>query len=461
MQIVPFAHQFKTFVYQKVVVSQTEDKLTFTYHFQVTGNDEHSTPHVFTPSMSIAGVSEDQLQSLGKARIEHYAFLLGLCEIPSYWKAVLTPHIEIACGSLSTVELAFWKKLLVDGLGEFFYVNQIPPMSPEWIVTTTDRTAVQRVQPLLDSKRVLVPVGGGKDSIVTLELLAAAGFDIFTTSGNKGASSQVVYQFSKEHPLHGNSIFTRTLDPFLFELNAAGYPNGHTPFSSILAFLTTLIADLQSIPYVALSNERSANEPTGVWHGQAVNHQYSKSLQFEQDVQEYLRTSFNAVPTYFSFLRPWYELQIMKAFIAYPQYFSVFKSCNVGQQLNQWCGNCAKCTFVALLLSAFLPEEQVRAIFGKDMLSDTTLIPYVEELIGQTEYKPFECIGTIEESQVALWMTISRYQGKTLPALLQPFAGFVTEHAARLEEVSTTLLTQRSEEHCIPAAFSTALPEHP
>jgi len=461
MQIVPFAHQFKKFVYQSAVVSHTDDTLTFTYHFQVMGTDDHSAPHVFTPSLSIAGVSEEQLQLLGKKRVEHYAFLLGLCEIPSYWKAVLTPEIEIACDSLSATQLEFWKNLLIEGLGEFFYVNQIAPIHPEWSVQSDDSAPIERAQPLTESKRVLVPVGGGKDSIVTLELLAAAGYDIFTTSGNKGASPQVVEQFTKEHQLHGNILFSRTLDPFLFELNANGYPNGHTPFSSILAFLTTLIADLNSIPFVALSNERSANEPTGVWQGQAVNHQFSKSLEFERDVQEYLRSSFNSVPTYFSFLRPWYEVQILKAFTAYPQYFPIFKSCNVGQKLNQWCGNCAKCTFVALLLSAFLPEEQVTGIFGKEMLADVTLKPYIAELIGQTEYKPFECIGTIEESQVALWMTAKHYQDKTLPPLLESFASFLSDHAQRLEELSKSLLAQRSDEHCIPAQFISALPLHP
>lgn len=461
MQIVPFAHQFKTFVYQKVVISHTDGTLTFTYHFQVIGNDAHSAPHVFTPSLSIAGVSDEQLQALGKKRVEHYAFLLGLCEIPSYWKAVLTPQIEIACGSLSQSKLQFWKKLLVDGLGEFFYVNQIPPMHPEWIVQSAETALMERDQPLSESKRVLVPVGGGKDSIVTLELLAKAGYDIFTTSGNKGASPHVVEQFSKAHQLQSHILFTRTLDPFLFELNANGYPNGHTPFSSFLAFLTTLIADLNAIPFVALSNERSANEPTGIWQGQAVNHQYSKSLEFERDVQDYLHSSFAEVPTYFSFLRPWYELQIMKAFIAYPQYFPVFKSCNVGQKLNQWCGNCAKCTFVALLLAAFLPEEEVTAIFGKEMFTDLTLKTYIEELIGQTEYKPFECVGTIEESQVALWMTVKRYQDTALPPLLEPFAAYLTDHAQRLEELSKALLAARSDEHCIPAQFISALPVHP
>lgn len=460
MQIVPFAHQFKSFVYQQVVVSQTQDRLTFTFHFKVTGLDDHSSPHVFTPSISIDGVTESQLQALGKKRIEHYAFLLGLCEIPSYWKAVLTPQIEIACGSLSTTQLQFWKKLLSEGLGEFFYVNQLTPLQPEWKVTVNDMQPLERATSLTVSKRVLVPVGGGKDSIVTLEMLAKAGFDIFTTSGNQGASPSVVAQFSKINTVQGNIIFHRTLDPFLFELNANGYPNGHTPFSSILAFLTTLIADLESIPYVALSNERSANEPTGVWQGQAVNHQYSKSLQFEQDVQTYLRSTFDMAPTYFSFLRPWYELQIMKAFTAYPDYFAVFRSCNVGQKTNSWCGNCAKCTFVALLLSAFLPDEKVTAIFGKEMLMDTTLVTYLEELLGQTEYKPFECIGTIEESQVALWMAANLRQSK-LPPLFVPFTDYLETHAKRLEALSKTLLAQRSEEHCIPAPFLSALPAHP
>jgi len=58
-------------------------------------------------------------------------------------------------------------------------------------------------------------------------------------------------------------------------------------------------------------------------------------------------------------------------------------------------------------------------------------------------------------------MTAKHYQDKTLPPLLESFASFLSDHAQRLEELSKSLLAQRSDEHCIPAQFISALPLHP
>lgn len=52
----------------------------------------------------------------------------------------------------------------------------------------------------------------------------------------------------------------RTIDKRLLNLNKEGYINGHTPFSSMLAFLSYFIAYILGKKYIALSNESSANE---------------------------------------------------------------------------------------------------------------------------------------------------------------------------------------------------------
>jgi hypothetical protein len=95
-------------------------------------------------------------------------------------------------------------------------------------------------------------------------------------------------------------IIEREIDPLLLKVNAKGYLNGHTPFSAMLAFYTVLAAHLTQTRDIALSNESSANEATIV--GTEINHQYSKSLEFERDFQDYVAHFMNDCAHYYSHL---------------------------------------------------------------------------------------------------------------------------------------------------------------
>ena len=221
-------------------------------------------------------------------------------------------------------------------------------------------------------------------------------------------------------------VIRRTIDPVLLDLNKQGYLNGHTPFSAMLAFYTHLASVLSGIPNVALSNESSANEPTVLVRDRSganenkwdsVNHQYSKSLEFEDDFRAY-SPSFN----YFSFLRPLTELQIAMLFSRFTAYHDVFRSCNVGSKQDIWCGHCAKCLFAYIILSPFIAPERLNAIFGKSMLDDMTLRTEFLQLTGHAETKPFECVGTVSEVNAALSMAIERWYPVSRPALLKDFA---------------------------------------
>ena len=263
-----------------------------------------------------------------------------------------------------------------------------------------------------------MPIGGGKDSVVTLELLRRAGKRIRPLIMNpRGATIECtrVAGFTMDEVL----VIRRTIDPKLLELNAQGYLNGHTPFSAMLAFYTMLASYLSGIPNVALSNENSANESTVL--GTTVNHQYSKSLEFENDFREYVRVRSAemsgcagegaCVPVfnYFSFLRPLSELQIAMLFSRFTQYHDVFRSCNVGSKQDIWCGHCAKCLFAYIILSPFIEPERLNTIFGKAMLDDLTLEHEFRQLVGMEETKPFECVGTVSEVRQALAMAVSRW----------------------------------------------------
>ena len=350
--------------------------------------------------------------NLKAVNLDRLVFDIGMIELISYWKCACTPTVKVSCGSLADEQIAFWKKLYWNGLGEFFYTNGINSNVTDFMnIEGTQRSLPAGV---FIEKRdsYLVPVGGGKDSVVTLELLRRAGKTIRPLIMNpRGATTECarVAGFPMEEVL----VIRRKIDPVLLDLNAQGYLNGHTPFSAMLAFYTRLASALSGIPNVALSNESSANESTVI--GTSVNHQYSKSLEFEDDFRCYC-PGFN----YFSFLRPLSELQIAMLFSRFTAYHDVFRSCNVGSKQDIWCGHCAKCLFAYIILAPFIEPERLNQIFGKSMLDDISLRLEFEQLIGEAETKPFECVGTVGEVRQALAMTIDCwYNVGRRPALLE------------------------------------------
>ena len=184
----------------------------------------------------------------------------------------------------------------------------------------------------------------------------------------------------------------------------------------MLAFYTLLASACSGIANIALSNENSANEATVV--GTEVNHQYSKSLEFENDFRQYTRATFPEHYNYFSFLRPLTELQIAMLFSRYTEFHDVFRSCNVGSKQDIWCCHCAKCLFAYIILSPFLPPERLSKIFGSDLLDDTTLSHEFDQLTGQAATKPFECVGTVSEVNIALSMALKKWYPTRRPQLL-------------------------------------------
>ena len=364
--------------------------------------------------------------------LDRMVFDIGMIELISYWKCACPPTVKVLCGALTDEQTAFWRKLYWNGLGEFFYTNGISESqdgflqveSGKWRVESGERRTENKTSqtggspfstlhsPI--SASYLVPIGGGKDSVVTLELLRRAGKTIRPLIMNPRGATRECARVAG-FPLEEVLVIRRKIDPTLLDLNAKGYLNGHTPFSAMLAFYTRLASALSGIPNVALSNESSANESTV--KGSYVNHQYSKSLEFEDDFRNYVNeaASFN----YFSFLRPLSELQIAMLFSRFTAYHDVFRSCNVGSKEDIWCGHCAKCLFAYIILSPFIAPERLNAIFGKSMLDDTTLDLEFRQLLGLAETKPFECVGTVSEVRQALQMATERwYRGKA-PKLVQ------------------------------------------
>lgn len=366
---------------------------------------------VFKPSSELKFPEEIRLETMIKSRrnfVDQIVFNIGLIEMVSYWKATCSPEIHVACGHLSNAQKKWWKYLYYHGLGEFFYLNNINADEKSFVDITTVKQPrfVKNEKFKPSAKKLLVPIGGGKDSLASVRILRDTKFDKYYLLMNPTqAAKDSAVSATKEHKQ--KTIFIkRVIDKKLLDLNDKGYLNGHTPFSAMLAFYTTLVSVFANTKYSCLSNEASANEPTII--GTNINHQYSKTIDFEKNYNTYLKRYVSPHFTYMSLLRPLNEFQIVRIFSHQEQNLKIFKSCNVGSKQDKWCCDCSKCLFVAILLSAHIGIERTNKVFGTSLLDQKNLKTEFLELIGQAKTKPFECIGTIDEIIVAITLMKER-----------------------------------------------------
>lgn len=431
---------YNEFVYESYEAEIKEDKLNIKYNFAIPGLAR------FAPTWEI---KVGKYVEENKKAIEKLIFNLGMVELISYWKIACPKQVVIKCGKLTDSQIVWWKKLYFNGLGECFYVNGIKTDEVGFMdiecreeagqsVDCTDTVTLQG-----EYKGCLVPIGGGKDSCVSLGILKnIEGMDITTYSVNRiEAVAKVIDAYENKS---GDILCRRTLDKTMLELNKEGYINGHTPFSAIVAFSSFLTAALNGQRYITLSNENSANESTV--KGSNVNHQYSKSYEFEKDFNEYISQIVESDIRYFSLLRPLTEIQIAKIFAGSKDYLNIFRSCNAGSKQGIWCCNCPKCLFVYIILSPFLSQDELTDIFGENLLEKEELEKYFRELMGIDENKPFECVGTRSEVMASLKALVIR--GEKLK-LTEKYKDYIL---AKAEDIDL-LLVEWCDEHLVPDIF--------
>lgn len=435
------------FVYENFTIEKLNNNLKIAYKFKI-------EPDIyFNPEITIGNINQAKIDSLDNRTINNLAFHLGLMEIPSYWKATCSPQILIKAGHLNLAQLNWWHKLLIKGMGQFYYTNKIDFRKRDFLKIKVDsKKKFSPSNQKFNPNQILVPIGGGKDSLVTLEILQQAGYKTIPFLLNpvhnpiKSAENIIQAIGSKEA-----IICQHRIDPKLFDLNRAGYLNGHIPIVAFISFASLLAAILSDSDAVAISNERSADEGNLTYLGHQINHQYDKTWQFEKEFVFYLRKYLIPKLKFFSFLKPLYELQIAKLFSRYPQYFPLFRSCNRGQKTNSWCGQCPKCLFIFTILYPFLPTKKLLSIFGQNLFEKRNLWPLAKNLTGVKGTKPFECVGTYQETRVALFLALkkAKKENKTIPLILKLFEREILPQFPNLETESTTLLSSFSRENLL------------
>ncbi|MCP4701656.1 MAG: endonuclease domain-containing protein [Gammaproteobacteria bacterium] len=425
-----------------------EDEGTAYFHYAF------DNTHSFTEQIVFPG-AKLPLDPRRRADLHRVLRQLHLVAGISYYKAAVPPRILVETGALTENTAAFMEELYLHGLGEFAWRNGLDlagrvrfPFSEAERLETGKRRRTEKI---------IVPVGGGKDSVVSIEVLKAAGKAVTLFSvGSPPAIREVAAQAGLPH-----ICVTRRLDPRLFELNARGALNGHVPISAIIAFILAAAAVLYNFDTAVMSNERSANTGNMKRGDFEINHQYSKSLAFERQVSKQFESLLPGF-RYFSLLRPLSELDIARLFSRSQKYHAVFSSCNANYKIHQsaqhegkWCLQCPKCRFVFLSLAPFLTKQRLLAIFGKNLLDDATQQAGFDALIGRGSHKPFECVGEIEESLAAFFLIAKNPQWRE-DRIVRRFAKEVLPGLDNPEQLVQNALTP-TRDHLVPEEFSNFL----
>ncbi|MTI74324.1 MAG: endonuclease domain-containing protein [Stenotrophomonas sp.] len=385
------------------------------------------------------------------AAVQRALRLLHLVAGVSYYKAAVPAQVAIDSYAIDAATAALVETVYLNGLGEFAYRNGLNLRGRFRL--PVEAQAEPAAQPLGLREHALVAIGGGKDSLVSIEALRHAGVAATVTWIG---GSQLIRACAERTGLPMLNI-GRALAPELFELNRQGAWNGHIPVTAVNSAIMLLAALVQGVDQVVFSNERSASYGSQIAGTGEVNHQWSKGWAFEKAFGEHVQRHVAADLHYYSLLRPLSELAVARQFARTDYYDAHFSSCNrnfhiLGERpVNRWCGVCPKCHFVFLALAPFMPKTRLVRIFGRNLLDDVDQAGGFDALLEFQDHKPFECVGEGRESRAAMAALAARPEWKE-DVLVKRFAQVIQPTLAA-DELKIEPLLVIDGEHRIPAAL--------
>lgn len=400
------------------------------------------------------------------AAAEQALRLLHLIAGVSYFKAAVPPTIVIDSYAIDGDTAALLETIYLNGLGEFAYRNglnlhgkiRFPVGGPSSSMGTDSPASVlgaeaspTKAASLGLREHALVAIGGGKDSLVSIEALRSIGVEQTVTWIG---GSQLIKACAERTGLPTLNV-GRQLAPELFEYNRQGAWNGHIPVTAVNSAILVFAAVLLGANQVVFSNERSASYGSMIEGTGEVNHQWSKGWTFEQAFADHVQRHVAADLNYYSLLRPLSELAVARQFARTDRYDAHFSSCNrnfhiLGERpVNRWCGVCPKCHFVFLALAPFMPKPRLVGIFGRNLLDDALQIGGYDALLEYQDHKPFECVGEGRESRAAMAALSERPEWREDEIV----ARFAHEIRPQLDdtELQIAQLLILDDEHRVPA----------
>ncbi len=438
----------RTFCYQGFDLDRAGTRLSC--HYALGGRRFVERFELDVPPAARAGVVVTG-DVVAAARLVH--LLAGV----SYYKTSAPPVVDLGEAS-SEAERSFLHRFYLEGLGEFAYRNDLDLSGLEIRSAPGDRPGDRPAREEGDGTtrcsrrppRPLVPFGGGIDSIVTAEEVRRLASDTaLLVVAHGGRRFAAIEEPAAETGLPVVRV-DRHLDPQVLRSRELGFLNGHVPVTGIYSAVATWAAAAAGRNQVIMSNEWSASAGNLVASGRAVNHQYSKSLDFEERFRARLAETVGSVE-YFSYLRARSELWVAQRFARLPAYHSLFRSCNrafhvdPGARLVEWCGKCDKCCFIDLVLAPFVPAQRLAAIFGgAEPLDDPGLFERFRTLIATSEAtKPWECVGEPGECRAAAVLAAARPDRAGSPSL----ARLAAESAPLLDHDPRSYLEPMGADH--------------
>lgn len=408
-----------SFTFGSYSVNPTRSTISFTFHVEFS----YGITKTFTDRLYFKDMPKEAWWKIPPEVLEPTLQALLLMLGINYWCTFRTSNIKITGFTLTREQAHFWDELYLNGLGEFFYYMKI-----DWhnlISFPYDKAAVAPLPARFGRpQRALLLNGAGKDSILSAEILKATGtpFDFFTfepTPAHRKISALVGAR---------TITVTRRRDPLLnLSADVFGVSQAY-PSVSTFTFIATLLAELLGYNTIIFSNEKSADIGNLTYLGLPVNHQWCKSSAAEKLVNDYIQRFITPDISTSSLLRQYSELEIVRQFVAYPQYLPYVTSCNSyfwlprGIQLLQrrayWCKRCPKCVFLFTCFAAFIPKQELIKMFGANLFTHKRLLPLFRRILGVEGFKPLDCVGEPAEMILAMHYASQRGEYTTDPAIL-------------------------------------------
>ncbi len=401
---------FNTFYFESFSFDKNSLIATFRYSF-----DEKQ---YFQERINFFSKSFKLNKNISDSIINNLMFHLHIALWISYYKLFPTKKLKLKFGFLNDKQIKFWKKFYLNWLWEFFIKNDFDFQDILNFENQNSSSLCLVKNNRFDicwDKSILL-WWGWKDSIVSSILLEEEKkeFATFVFWKIDKIKKNTLKILSKK-----NMLVERNLSENLFRLNELWYYNWHVPITWIISFVSVVSAYLYNIKNIILSNEKSANQWNVFWKWLNINHQYSKSWEFENDFRKYIFDNISTNINYYSKLRDKFEIEIAEIFSKKAKkYFKYFSSCNWNFKITSkknykkwlWCCECEKCSFVYLILSAFLSQKDMFNIFWQNLFDKKELLFIYKWLLWLTQNKPFECVWTYDESLKAFKMNLFNYK---------------------------------------------------
>ncbi len=304
-----------------------------------------------------------------------------------------------------------WRKINRKVWSQWRYEHQRPDYAgPEFTSKPTTRSIQAIQRQATPTEDILCFCGGGKDSLFAMTLLERlrlpyASFSYSNSVYGKADRQHKLIQELLKHVQPAKQHRLWVYDSFIDSPVLRIYPEygskyitaAETP-SSIFSVLPVLLQ--HGYHDIVLAHEHSANVGNLIWTltGEEINHQWGKSFAAERLLNEYLRTEFISDCNYFSIIQPVYDVLIFNGLKWAIEAIPATHSCNIDKP---WCCRCPKCAYVWLNYMAYLDVNLVDSIFHINLFDIEENQPWFYHMLGLGEHTPFECIGQIQEVQLA------------------------------------------------------------